>query len=117
MNVLIVLGHPRKASLCGALAKAYEEGALQANAQVKTLILADLDFDPHVRLESPQDQPFEKDLSHVQETITWADHLVFVYPTWWGMMPALLKGFLDRVLTPGLRLSLKRMGAAAGKGC
>src|SRR5690606_34146950 len=31
----------------------------------------------------------------------WADHLVFVYPTWWGTMPALLKAFLDRVLTPG----------------
>jgi 1,4-dihydroxy-2-naphthoate octaprenyltransferase len=111
MNVLIILGHPRKESLCGALAKAYEEGALQANAQVKTLILADLDFDPHVRMELSQDQPFEKDLSHVQETVAWADNLVFVYPTWWGMMPALLKGFLDRVLTPGFAFAFREDGS------
>jgi putative NADPH-quinone reductase len=31
-----------------------------------------------------------------RELILWAEHLVFVYPTWWGTMPALLKGFLDR---------------------
>src|SRR6185295_4946423 len=35
------------------------------------------------------------------ELVRWADHLVFVFPTWWGTMPALMKGFLDRVLMPG----------------
>ncbi len=36
-----------------------------------------------------------------QEAIRWAEHLVFVYPIWWGTMPALLKGFLDRAFVPG----------------
>jgi 1,4-dihydroxy-2-naphthoate polyprenyltransferase len=35
------------------------------------------------------------------ELVAWADHLVFVFPTWWGTMPAALKGFLDRVFIPG----------------
>jgi putative NADPH-quinone reductase len=36
-----------------------------------------------------------------QADITWADHLVFAYPIWWGGAPALLKGFIDRVFLPG----------------
>jgi NAD(P)H dehydrogenase (quinone) len=36
-----------------------------------------------------------------QAAISWAQHLVFVYPIWWGAMPALLKGFIDRVFLPG----------------
>ncbi|MEX2592309.1 MAG: NAD(P)H-dependent oxidoreductase [Anditalea sp.] len=50
---------------------------------------------------SPRHQITEDDISFAQELILWADHLVFVYPTWWGTMPALLKGFLDRVFSPG----------------
>lgn len=43
----------------------------------------------------------EEDLVKAQELIRWADHLVFVYPIWWGTMPAVLKGFFDRVFLPG----------------
>lgn len=64
------------------------------------LDLATLDFDPHVHTPYPNQQAFENDILKARELILWAEHLVFVYPTWWGTMPALLKGFLDRVLTP-----------------
>jgi 1,4-dihydroxy-2-naphthoate polyprenyltransferase len=100
-RILVILGHPRRDSFCGALADAYAEGAREAGHQVARLDLAELTFDPHVRLPSPRDQALEADLVRAQERILWADHLVFVYPTWWGTMPALLKGFLDRALTPG----------------
>jgi putative NADPH-quinone reductase len=46
-------------------------------------------------------QPLEPDLVAAQAAIIWAEHLVFVYPIWWGAMPALLKGFIDRVFLPG----------------
>jgi 1,4-dihydroxy-2-naphthoate polyprenyltransferase len=101
MNVLIILGHPRAGSLCGGLARAFGEGAREAAADVRKLDLAELDFDPHVRTESPNQQAMEPGLRRARELILWAEHLVFVYPTWWGTMPALLKGFLDRVFTPG----------------
>ncbi|MFP5408161.1 MAG: NAD(P)H-dependent oxidoreductase [Gammaproteobacteria bacterium] len=100
MNVLIILGHPRTGSLCGALADAYGEGARAAGTDVRRLDLATLDFDPDVHTTSPNQQPFEADIRQARELILWAEHLVFVYPTWWGTLPALLKGFLDRVLTP-----------------
>lgn len=100
MNVLLILGHPRTDSLCGALADAFGKGAAEAGAAVRRLDLATLDFDLHLHTPSPNQQAFEADLLTARELIRWAEHLVFVYPTWWGTMPALLKGFLDRVLTP-----------------
>ena len=100
-RILVILGHPRQDSFCGALADAYTKGAQEAGLGVERLDLATLAFDPHVRWPSPRDQALEADLARAQELISWADHLVFVYPAWWGTMPALLKGFLDRVLTPG----------------
>jgi len=100
MNVLIILGHPRTDSLCGALADAYGKGAREAGTEVRRLDLAKLAFDPDVHTPSPNQQAFEDDIRKARALIMWAEHLVFVYPTWWGTLPALLKGFLDRVLTP-----------------
>ena len=63
--------------------------------------IGDLDFDPILHQGYKQIQALEPDLLQAQVNITWAQHLVFVYPTWWGAMPALLKGFIDRVFLPG----------------
>jgi putative NADPH-quinone reductase/4-hydroxybenzoate polyprenyltransferase len=101
LRVLIIVGHPRKASLCGALGRAYRTGAARAGAELRELWLADLRFDPDVRSFDPTVQAVERDVRQARELIAWADHLVFVYPTWWGTMPGLLKAFLDRVLAPG----------------
>jgi len=100
-RLLIVMAHPRKDSYCGALADAYKQGAAQSGAQIRELVLADEHFDPNVTGISPRDQPTEDCIRKAQELITWAEHLVFVYPGWWGTMPALLKGFFDRVFMPG----------------
>ncbi len=116
MNVLIILGHPRVESLCGALAGAYEQGAQQAGVAIKRLNLATLAFDPYVRVESPEQQPLEPDLAGALELIEWADHLVFVYPTWWGTMPALMKGFLDRIVMPGRAFRFYGPGATDWEG-
>lgn len=110
MNVLIIAGHPRKESFSNALADAYRNGALQAGAQVQQLTLAETTFNLNVVTVSPQFQEAEEDVQRAKELITWADHLVFVYPTWWGTMPALLKGFLDRVFTPGFSFAERQDG-------
>src|SRR5699024_9561945 len=101
MNVLIILGHPRKESFSEALANAYKVGAVNAGMSVKQISVSEMQFNPNVLAISPRNQHFEEDIHTAQNLITWADHVVFVYPTWWGTMPALLKAFLDRVLTPG----------------
>jgi putative NADPH-quinone reductase len=43
----------------------------------------------------------EDDLIASQQLIQWADHVVMAYPNWWGFMPAIAKGFIDRVFLPG----------------
>src|SRR5690606_7614580 len=40
--------------------------------------------------------------------IQWAEHLVVVYPTWWGTMPAILKGFFDRTFLPGFAFKYRK---------
>ena len=100
-KVLIVLGHPNKESFCGALAASYREGAAAAGAEVRELNIGDLRFEPILRLGYKEIQELEPDLVAAQDSIKWADHIVWVYPIWWGTMPALLKGFLDRTFLPG----------------
>ena len=101
MNVLVINGHPRNDSFSEALVNAYLDGATRAGVNVTNLKLADLSFNLNVTEASPRNQHFEEDILHAQELIAVSDHLVFVYPTWWGTMPAILKGFIDRVFTPG----------------
>jgi len=101
INVLVILGHPRADSFCGALTEAFCQGAHTAGVQLRRLDLSGLDFDTDLHSVSPNDQPLEDDLCRARELFLWADHLVIVYPTWWGTAPALLKGFLDRLMAPG----------------
>lgn len=101
IKVLVILGHPRADSFCGALAEAFCHGARAAGVELRRLDLSGLSFDPQLHTPSPNDQPLEDDLCRARELLLWADHLVIVYPTWWGGAPALLKGFLDRLMAPG----------------
>ena len=112
LKVLIIVGHPRRQSLCQALAGAYGSGARRAGAEVRELRLADLSFDLNVHSFDPVVQAVEGSVLHARALLAWADHIVFVYPTWWGTTPALLKGFLDRVLAPGFAFADHEHGFA-----
>lgn len=100
-RVLVVLGHPSNQSFCAALSSAYVNSARAVGHEVQVVELGALKFDPVLHDGYQQVQPLEPDLLHAQSLIRWAEHLVFVFPIWWGGIPALLKGFLDRVLLPG----------------
>ena len=100
-RILLIAGHPSLASFCAAIAQEYAQAAQQAGHEVKRLDLASLTFDPILHGGYDSNQPLESDLVMAQEHILWAEHLVFIYPTWWGAMPALLKGFIDRTFLPG----------------
>jgi len=100
-KILVIDAHPNANSLCTSLAlKSFNEAKTKGK-EVELLILRDLKFDPILRSGFVDGQTFEVDLQDAQKKITAADHLVWVYPNWWGVMPALLKGFIDRVFLPG----------------
>ena len=100
-RILVILGHPTNDSFCGALANSYVEGAKAAGNEVQLISLGTLSFDPVLHKGYATIQELEPDLVTAKTAITWAQHIVFVYPIWWGAMPALLKGFFDRVFLPG----------------
>jgi putative NADPH-quinone reductase len=100
-KVLIIQGHPDRESYCRALSMAYKVGALNAGAEVQEIIVSDLKFNPNLEFGYRKRTELEPDLLAAQEKIKWAEHLVIIYPLWWGGMPALLKGFFDRTFLPG----------------
>lgn len=103
--ILVLDAHPRAGSFGDALATAYT-----AAAGATRLNLRDLVFDPILHDGYAQIQPLEPDLVRAQELIRAAKHLVFVYPSWWGTYPALLKGFVDRTLLPGFAFKMHEGG-------
>ena len=109
-KTLLILGHPDKESFCGALARAYIKGAEKSGHEIRSLFLGQLNFDPILRHGYKVIQELEPDLKRAQEDIKWAEHLVFVYPTWWGAIPALLKGFIERVILPGFAFKYHQKG-------
>jgi NAD(P)H dehydrogenase (quinone) len=110
-KILVILALPQRASYGGALAQAYIDGARAGGADVRELCLGEITFDPCATTGAPPGPALEPDLRQAQEWIRWADHLVFVYPIWWGTIPALLKGFIERVFLPGFAVNFRKDSA------
>ncbi|NOX48223.1 MAG: NAD(P)H-dependent oxidoreductase [Chlorobi bacterium] len=106
-KILIINGHPAKASFNKAIVNAYEKGAKSNNVEVKHLVIADLKFNPFIEGYNKETKT-ETDILKAQELISWADHLVWVYPTWWGTMPALVKSFIEQTFMPGFAFKYKK---------
>jgi NAD(P)H dehydrogenase (quinone) len=100
-KILIINGHPNPDSFNYGIAAAYKQGALTAGAEVKEIVVADLNFSPNLKFGYQKRTDLEPDLLDALEKIKWADHMVWIHPVWWGGLPAMLKGFIDRVFLPG----------------
>ena len=100
-KILIINGHPDKESFNFALAEAYKKGAKQSNVEIKEINIRELNFNPNLQFGYRKRTELEPDLLEAQDKLKWADHLVWIHPVWWGSVPAIMKGFLDRILLPG----------------
>lgn len=100
-KILIINGHPNKDSFNFGLVDAYKKGALSSGAEVKEIVIAELKFNPNLQFGFQKRSELEPDLLDALEKIKWADHMVWVHPVWWGGLPAITKGFIDRVFLPG----------------
>jgi NAD(P)H dehydrogenase (quinone) len=101
-KIVIVVGNPQTGSYCEALGKAYQRGAESGGHEAELFALAHMKFDAILREGYRREQPLEPDLVAARQALQASDHLVFVFPLWCGDMPAILKGFIERVLQPGL---------------
>ncbi|PND39106.1 NADPH:quinone reductase [Paucibacter aquatile] len=100
-RILVLNANPKPASLSQALAERYAEAASTAGHAVQLVHLHALRFEPDLRGGYANPQVLEPDLQQLQRQILEAEHLVLAYPVWWGSVPALFKGLLDRLLLPG----------------
>ncbi|MFO0600563.1 MAG: NAD(P)H-dependent oxidoreductase [Myxococcaceae bacterium] len=106
MNVAIVFNHPWHGSFCNALLDAVTRG-LQGAGHTVDLVHLDRDgFNPVMTaadLKAFRDKaPVDPQVRAYEQRLSAADHLVFIFPIWWELMPALTKGFVDKVLFPGV---------------
>ncbi|MGB1295286.1 MAG: NAD(P)H-dependent oxidoreductase [Flavobacteriales bacterium] len=105
MKHLIIYTHFNPNSFTKAVCKEITSVLEQRNQEVKTIDLYADEYNPVLQFSDVEfaymggDAP--EDTAKYQELMTWADHLIFVFPLWWYQMPAVLKGFLDRTLTNG----------------
>lgn len=111
MEVLLVLAHPDGASLCGQLAETISRRLHRGGHRVDRIDLYAEGFDPVMssaeRVAYETDAPLlaEETRRHA-ELVRAASGLVFVYPTVAAGLPAILKGWLDRVLVTGVAFVL-----------
>jgi NAD(P)H dehydrogenase (quinone) len=101
-KTLIINGHPNKDSFNFGISFAYKKGALAVGAEIKEIVIRDLSFNPNLQFGYQKRTDLEPDLLDAWEKIKWADHLVWIHPVWWGGLPAITKGFIDRLFLPGL---------------
>ena len=101
-KVMIVVGHSQQTSFCAALGRAYAEGAEAGGHETSLFVLGELVFDPILRNGYRREQPLEPDLQTAHQALAGCDHLVLIFPLWCGDMPAIMKGFIERVLQPDL---------------
>lgn len=111
-KIVIIVGNPLRDSYSEALGQAYLRGAEGGGHEAKLFVLASMTFDPILHEGYRRLQPLEPDLASIRQAFVACDHVVLVFPLWLGDMPALLKGFLERLMQPDL-LDIQ---ASGGKG-
>lgn len=106
-KIVLINGHPNTNSFNFGLFEAYKKGASDAGAEIKEIIIKDLSFNLSLQFGYQKRIELEPDLLEAWEKIKWADHLVWLHPVWWGGLPAITKGFIDRLFLPGFAFRYK----------
>jgi len=110
-KILIINGHPNKDSFNFGITEAYKKGAIQSGAEVDEIVISELNFNPNLQFGYQKRMELEPHLQDAWKKILWADHLVWIHPVWWGGLPAITKGFIDRLFLPGFAFRYRENSA------
>jgi len=106
MRTVIVFNHPYEGSFCNAILQAVTKGLHKAGQEVDLMHLDRDGFSPAMSQADLQafvaHQPVDPQVIDYCERLKKADRVIFIFPIWWDIMPATTKGFIDRVLAPGV---------------
>lgn len=104
MNVLVIYAHPNPASFNAAVLEQVKRGLGDSHHSYTVIDLYQDNFDPVLTYGDKMTRHELKndpETSSYREMVKQADHLILIYPVWWYGVPAILKGFFDRVLVAG----------------
>lgn len=117
MNYLLINSHPYAKSFNRQLSKDIQS-ILEKKHQVKVLDLVKDGFNPVMKKKDLAGFALghyaDPKVGYYQELIQEADVLIFSFPIWWNMMPAVLKGFCDKVLLKGFAYAYSKEGMMEG---
>jgi len=104
MKNLIVYAHPNSGSLNHFFKQTVLESLQESGEEIAIRDLNEINFNPVLSLDDMNGQRMgtvADDVKTEQDFITWADRIIFIYPIWWTGMPAIMKGYIDRVFSYG----------------
>ena len=122
MRVLVVFNHPYERSYCNAILKAVEVGLQKGNHYMDLIHLDNEGFDPVMRAKDlkafvvaakePESSYnlLDEQVKKYKAKLLQADHVIFIFPIWWELMPALTKGFIDKLIFPGTAYDYSESG-------
>ena len=103
MNILIILGHPDTKSFNHVIAETCSERLKQNGHQVVFHDLYKENFDPIIETaEIPKHSEIDDVIQQHCNDLVKSDGIIIIHPNWWGQPPAIMKGWIDRVLRPGV---------------
>jgi Putative NADPH-quinone reductase (modulator of drug activity B) len=103
MKISVILANPGPESFCHAIAGTAVKALAENGHTVAFHDLYAEQFDPVLPYaEIPRDAPLDPVVARHCAEIAEADGIVIVHPDWWGQPPAILKGWIDRVIRPGI---------------
>lgn len=104
MKTLLVYAHPNSQSFNAALVKVIQEEIVNKGGQIKVKDLYAMNWNPVLSqkdFEGYHTGNLPEDIKQEQADVAWADLVIMVAPVWWYSIPAILKGYIDRVFSLG----------------
>jgi putative NADPH-quinone reductase len=115
MNILIILAHPSRQSFNHAIAEAATRALRSAGHRVVVHDLYEEQFPPSLMAEEIPDDGIVPPLIELHcNELREADGVLVIHPNWWGQPPAILKGWIDRVIRPGVAYRFQESDTGEG---
>ncbi len=118
MKTLIIYCHPKTAGHNPLILEEITATLDKKGEEYKVLDLYHMKYDPVLHEEELEKQVISNENKQIQKLIHDTEKLIFIYPIWWGTVPALLKGFIDKIFTAGFAFKYvngRPMGLLKGK--
>ncbi|OPY85949.1 MAG: General stress protein 14 [Smithella sp. PtaU1.Bin162] len=104
MKYLLIYSHPNPLSFCNAIVNTVREELWEKKHELIIRDLYGIGFDPVLKASdfiARQAGQTPADIKIEQDYVVWSDVMIFIYPIWWAALPAMIKGYIDRVISYG----------------